>query len=72
MVPDHSKGLLESDLNIITIAFDPANTLPTTRKLNDSIIEKCEADIKWWEVGQYLIFIILNAGMRIKWLTKLQ
>lgn len=55
MVPDQSKGLLESDLYLRATAFDPENTLPATRKLNSSIIENCKADVKWWEVSNYFI-----------------
>jgi len=42
---------LKSDITLNAAAFDPANTSPSTLKLNESLIAQGKAGPKWWEVG---------------------
>lgn len=39
-----------SDLALGLDAFRPESTTRETRTLNDALIEKCKADVKWWQV----------------------
>jgi hypothetical protein len=46
-IPQHE---MRSDIDIYISAFTPGAALQEICAINDSLVEKCKEDTKWWEV----------------------